>query len=292
VLETGSIAFNGRGDLDIWNWEPRVVYQMSLSGKITILGGAYATELVTAPDGDVFAGTHFGEIELLKPEKDVESYRYVDPEKVAGLNWGRSSFQENGIAVTPSGVIYVDNAQGNGYGRASVLVRIATDGKAQVVPIRTPLSRTLPAVGARGFPMSLYPAPRKSATSTFSSCPSSAGLEAFTPSSINDAKTIATHYQSSQYASDLAVTDRSWWEPAFVAFQSAVLGIHSMTREEPAEQTAGATAIGSACGDSLVRDSIAVSIGRSAYSDATGVLYLLDRAGHPMVYYAVIANND
>jgi hypothetical protein len=292
VLEPGSIAFNGRQDLDIWNWEPRVVYQLSPSGKITNLGGAYATELVTAPDGDVFAGTHFGEIELLKPEKDVEPYRYVDPEKVAGLNWGRSSFQENGIAVTPSGVIYVDNAQGNGYGRASVLVRIATDGEAQVVPIRTPLSRTLPAVGASGFPTSLYPAPRTSATSTFASCPNSAGLEPFTTGAIAEAKTIASKYQSSQYASDLPVTDRSWWMGAFTSFQGADLGAHSVTAEQSTEMSAAAKAIGSACGESLVRDSIAVSIGRSGYSDATGVLYLLDRDGHPLVYYAVIANND
>jgi hypothetical protein len=293
VLETGSIAFNGRGDLDIWNWEPRVVYQLSPSGKITNLGAEYATQLTTAPDGDVLAGGDGGEIDLLKPRgTDVEPYRAVNPEKVTGLNWGRSGFQENGIAVTPSGVIYVDNAQGNGWGRASVLVRIATDGKAQVVPIRTPLDRTLPAVGAPGFPTSLYPAPRTSATSTFASCPNSAGLEPFTRSAITEAKTLASKYQSSQYASDLPVTDRSWWIGAFTSFQGADLGVHSVTAEQPTEMSAAATTIGSACGASLVRDSIAVSIGRSGYSDATGVLYLLDRDGHPLVYYAVIANND
>jgi hypothetical protein len=287
-----SIAFDGRGDLDIWSLEPRVVYQLSPSGKITNLGAAYATQLTTAPDGDVLAGTHGGEIDLVKPQgTEVEPYRDVVPEKIAGLNWGHSGFQENGIAVTPSGVIYVDNAQGNGYGRASVLVRIATDGKAEVVPIRTPLDRTLPKIDALGFPASLYPPPRKSSTSTFASCPNSAGLEPFTSGAITEARAIASKYQSSQYASDLLVTDRSWWAGAFVAFQGAELGIHSVTAVKPVEESAAAKAISSSCGESLVRDSIAVSIGRSGYSDATGVLYILDRDGHPLVYYTGIANN-
>jgi hypothetical protein len=292
VMNPESIAFDGRGDLDIWSDGPKVVYQLSPSGKITNLGAEYATQLTTAPDGNVLIGTHGGEIDLVKPQgTGVEPYRNVDPEKIAGLNWGHSGFQENGIAVTPSGVIYVDNAQGNGYGRASVLVRIATDGKAEVVPIRTPLDRTLPKIEALGFPASLYPAPRRSATSTFAACPNSAGLEPFTPAAIKDAKAIAVDYKSSQYASDLSVTDQSWWAGAFAAFEGADLGIHSVTDEKPTDASAAAKAISSACGESLVRDSIAVSIGRSGYSDATGVQYLLDRDGHPLVYYAVIANN-
>jgi sugar lactone lactonase YvrE len=293
VMTPESIAFDGRGDLDIWSDGPKMVYQLSPSGKITNLGAEYATQLTTAPDGNVLAGGHGGEIDLLKPQgTDVEPYRAVNPEKVTGLNWGHSGFQENGITVTPSGAIYVDNAQGNGYGLASVLVRIATNGKAKAVSIRTPLNRTLPTVGAPGFPTSLYPAPRKSATSTFVSCPNSAGLEPFTPGAIAEAKMIASKYQSSQYASDLPVTDRSWWMGAFTSFQGADLGVHSVTAEKPTEMSAAAKAIGSSCGASLVRDSIDVSIGRSGYSDATGVMYLLDRNGHPMVYYAVIANND
>lgn len=293
VMSPESIAFDARGDLDISSSEPRVIYQLSPSGKITNLGAAYATQLTTTPEGNVLAGTHAGEIDLVaSKETGVEPYRDVVPSKVDGLNWGsHSGFQENGIAVTSSGVIYVDNAQGNGYGKASVIVRIATNGKAEVVPIRTPVSRTLPGIRASGFPASLYPAPSKSATSTFASCPNSAQLEPFTPAAIKDAKAIAANYQSSQYASDLPVMDRSWWAGAFVAFEGADLGVHSVTAEKPAEESAAAKAIGSACGETLVRDSIAVSIGTSIYSNATGVLYLLNRDGHPLVYYAVIANN-
>lgn len=293
VMSPESIAFDGRGNLDIWSAEPRVIFQLSPSGKITNLGADYATQLASAPDGNVLVGTHGGGIDLLGPgATDIKAFRNVVPKWVAGLNWGsHSGFQENGIAVTPSGVIYVDNAQGNGYGVASVLVRIATDGNAEVVSIRTPLNRTLPGLGAPGFPTSLYPAPRKSATQAFASCPSSAGLEPFTPGAIEDAKAIATNYQSAQYASELPITDRSWWTGAFAAFQGANLGIHTVASEVPTEEAAAAKAIGSACGDSLVRDSITVSIGKSSYSGATGTLYLLDRAGHPLVYYAVMANN-
>jgi hypothetical protein len=137
-----------------------------------------------------------------------------------------------------------------------------------------------------------YPAPGKSATSAFSSCPSAAGLEQFTPEAIADARMIASKYQSSQFASDLAVSDRSWWTGAFAEYQNADLGVHSVRFWEPAAQTAIGEAIGKACGELLVRDSIEVSIGRSGFSDATGALYFLDRSGRPMVYDANIEENN
>jgi len=292
VMSPGSIAFDAHGDLDIWSWAPRVMYQLSPSGKVTNLGWAYATQLTETPRGNVLAGTHFGEIESIAAQgTSVEPYRNVDPQKVDGLNWGHVGFQENGIAVTRSGVIYVDNAQGNGYGAGTALVRIAKNGKAELVPIHTPLSRTLPLVGAPGFPTSLYPAPRRSATSTLAACPNNAGIEPFTPTALKQSKVIATNFQSGQYASDIVVTDRSWWVGAFDAFQGADLGVHLETKEMPAEESADANEIGLACGDALVRDSIAVSIRQSGYSGASGTIYLLNRDGHPLVYYAAIANN-
>ena len=75
----------------------------------------------------VLAGTHSGEIDSLSAGAGIQPLRQVNPKKVSGLNWGSGEgFQEDGIAVTPSGEIYVDNAYGNGYGRASVLVRMTT----------------------------------------------------------------------------------------------------------------------------------------------------------------------
>jgi hypothetical protein len=292
VMSPESIAFDANGNLDIVNNGPRVIYQLSPSGKITNLGDAYATQLATTPNGNVLVGTHEGEIDLIASQgMSVKPYHDVVPEKVEGLNWGHSGFQENGIAVTTSGVIYVDNAQGNGWGRGSVLVRIATDGKTEVVPIHTPLSRTLPVIGAPGFPATLYMAPRRSAASALAACPNNAGLEPFTPAAIRGSKTLAAHYQSGRYASELPATDRSWWVGAFASFQGADLGIHWATNGKPAKGTIDANKIGSACGESLIRNSILVSIKESGYSGATGVLYFLDRDGHPFVYYAVIANS-
>jgi sugar lactone lactonase YvrE len=293
VMSPESITFDSRGDLDIWSDEPRVIYQLSPSGIVADLGVEYATQLTTSPDGMVLAGTHGGEIDAVGTGGGVQPYRQVFPRKVTGLNWGSDQgFQENGIAVAPSGVIYVDNARGNGYGLASVLVSIAASGKARVVTIRTPLDQTLPSLGASGFPVSLYPASRKSNTSAFPSCPSAVGLEPFTHAAVADALMIASKYQSSQFASDLADSDRSWWPQAFAEYKNADLGVHSVRRWESAEQTPIGEAIGRACGQRVVRDSIEVSIGRSGFSDAIGSLYLLDRNGHPMVYDANIQENN
>ena len=160
------------------------------------------------------------------------------------------------------------------------------------MPIRTPLSQTLPRLGAPGFPTSLYPAPRKSATSAFTSCPSDRGLEPFTAAAIAEARTVASHYQSSQYASDLAVSDRSWWLGEFAAYDQPALGVHSVRLEESAGQTPIGAELSSACGNVLVRDSIVMYVGRSGFSDGSGPIYLLDRGGNPMVYYAKISSNE
>jgi hypothetical protein len=128
-------------------------------------------------------------------------------------------------------------------------------------------------------------------TSTFKSCPSSAGLEPFTPAAIKTSIAIAAHYESGQYASEIIVTDRSWWAETVEAFQEGNLGVRWATNERPAEENSDARTIGAACGDALVRDSIAVSIRQSGYAGESGTLYLLDRDGHPLVYYTVIANN-
>ena len=41
-----------------------------------------------------------------------------------------------------------------------------------------------------------------------------------------------------------------------------------------------------ACGAALVKDSLAVVMGTSAYSSATEHLFLLDRDGTPLVYFS------
>jgi hypothetical protein len=280
-----ALAFNNAGDLYIWNFSPKVIFQLTPTGKLTQLGVSYATQLTAGPNGTVLAGTHGGEVQEVT-SGGVRPFYSVIPERVAGIDWGRDGgFQEDGIAVTKTGTIYVDNAQGNGYGAGTVLVRISPSKRAALAPIRTALAATLPKVGAPGFSAALYPPTRPSDGATLSSCPSDTGLERFTPIAMANARKIARTYLSSQFASDIAVTDRSWWIGDFNDFAGGGdLGRHTVTGERPTSQSPIAAGLAQACGPELVRDSIAVTIGKSAYSDFAGTLYFLDRDGHPLVY--------
>jgi hypothetical protein len=287
VFSPISIAFNHAGDLYIGSFEPRVVYRLTPAGKLTNLGGSYPTALATESNGSVLVGTHFGVIQqATSTSARLRLYYSVNPKRVRGIHWGTDGgFQENGIALTKNGTIYVDNAQGNGYGAGTVLVRISPTKRAALVPIRTSLAATLPKVGAPGFPVSLYPATRPSRGAALASCPSDTGLERFTPIAIANARKIARSYLSSQFASDIAVTDRSWWTSDFNQYAGGdVGGRHTVTGERPTLQSPIASGLAQACGPELVRDSIAVTIGKSAYSDFAGTLYFLDRNDHPLVY--------
>ncbi len=280
------LAFDRAGDLFVYNQSPKLVFELTPQGKLTALPGAsYALELAAAPAGDVLAGTQGGEVQTLTP-RGVRAFYDVVPSRVSGLHWGPDdAFQEDGIAAARSGTIYVDNAQGNGYGAGTVLVSIGPDRRAALVPIRTPLSATLPALGASGFPPSVYPASRSSHGTALSACPSDAGLERFSAAAISVAERIARNYPGGQFASDIGVTDRSWWTADFNAFTDGNFGgTHSLAGERPAAQSPAAAGIARACGARLVSDSIAVAVRRSANSDFTGTLYLLDRRGHPLVY--------
>ena len=281
-----AMAFSKDGDLYIWNESPKVVFRLTPTGKLIQLAGeSYDTQLTSAPGGMVFAGGHEGEIQELS-SGGARSVYDVNPRHVAGIHWGRDEgFQENGIAVTKSGTIYVDNARGNGWGAATVLVRISSSKHASLAPIRTPLTTTLPPVDTPGFPASLYPPARGSNGSALSSCPSEQGLTPFTARALARARAIARNYESTQFAADITVTDRSWWASDFDNMaRGGGFGTHTVTGEVPAARSPMAARIKQACGPPLLRDSIAVAVGRSGYSDFAGTLYLLDRNGHPLVY--------
>ncbi len=280
------LAFDRAGDLFIYNQSPKLIFELTPQGKLTALPGAsYALQLAEAPDGAVLAGTQSGALQAIN-RRGVRAFYDVLPSRVSGLHWGRlNAFQEDGIAVARNAAIYVDNAQGNGYGAGTVLVSISPHRHAALVPIRTPLSATLPALGASGFPLSVYPASRNSHGTALATCPSDAGLERFSAGAISGAERIARRYMSGQFASDIAVTDRSWWAADFNAIaEGNTGGTHSVAGERPAAQTPAAAGIERACGARLVSDSIAIAVSRSADSDFSGTLYLLDRGGHPLVY--------
>lgn len=281
-----AMAFDNAGNLYIWDESPKFIFRLTSAGKLIQLSGAsYTTQLTTAPDGVVFAGTHEGGVQEVTPG-GVHAFYDVVPKRVAGIHWGRyGGFQEDGIAVTKAGTIYVDNAEGNGYGMATVLVRISPSKHATLVPIRTPLAATLPAVDAPGFPASLYPPAARSRGPALPSCPSERGLEPFGPGAVVQATRIAKAYMSGQFASDIVVTDRSWWAADFNRMaRGGGFGRHTVARETPAIKRPASAGLARACGRQLVDDSIAVTVGGSGYSDFAWTLYFLDRSGHPLVY--------
>lgn len=282
----GELAFNRAGDLFIYNQSPKLIFELTPGAKFTALRGvSYAHQLAAGPNGEMLIGTQGGEVQTVTA-RSVRAFYNVLPSRVSGLHWGRyNAFQEDGIAVSRNATIYVDNAQGNGYGQGTVLVSIGPDRHAALVPIRTPLAATLPALGASGFPLSVYPASRSSHGTALATCPSDVGLERFSAGAISAAERIARSYMSGQFASDIAVTDRSWWAADFNALAGGSAGgVHSVAGERPAAQSPAAAGMERACGARLVSDSIAIAVRRSAYSDFTGTLYLLDRRGHPLVY--------
>jgi hypothetical protein len=286
ALEPDALAFNRVGDLFISSFVFKLVYELTPTGKLTDLGQSYAGQLTPDPSGQMLVGTHGGFIQEITPG-GIKPFYNVIP-RGAGINWGRDQgFQEDGIAATRTGTIYVDNSQGNGYGDGSVLVRIGPTKHASLAPIRTPVAATLPKVGAPGFPASTYPAARPSRAAALASCPSDNGLEPFNTAGITQARKIARTYLASQFASDMAVTDRSWWTAAFNKVADGdIAGRNTITGEAPASKSPVANSLAQACGQKLVNDTITVTIGKTPYSNFTGTLYLLDRNGHPLVYDA------
>lgn len=284
ALEPDALAFDSAGDLYISSFALKLVYELTRTGKLTDLGVSYADQFALDSAGQMLAGTHGGLIQTFAA-RGAKPFYDVVPRR-AGIDWGRDQgFQEDGIAATKRGTIYVDNSQGNGYGEGTVLVRITANKHASPAPIRTPVAATLPRVGAPGFPVTIYPASRPSRGSTLTSCPSDEGVESFNAAAVARARRIARTYLASQFASDIAVTDRSWWTQAFdrvaggdIAGRNVVLG------EGPASDSSIAEGLAQACGRRLVNDSIRIAVG--GYSNFAGTLYLLDRRGHPLVYDA------
>jgi anti-sigma factor RsiW len=286
ALEPDALAFNRVGDVFISSFALKLVFELTPAGKLTDLGESYADQLTLDPNGEMLVGTHEGFIQEITPA-GIKPFYNVIPRR-AGINWGSDQgFQEDGIAVTRTGTIYVDNSQGNGYGDGTVIVRISPSRHASIASIRTPVVATLPKVGAPGFPAAIYPAARPARGSAVRSCPSDSGLEPFNRAAVAQARKIAGTYLTGQFASDLAVTDRSWWTEAFDKVAGGdIAGRNTVTGEAPASKIPVANSLAQACGQELVDDTITVTIGKTPYSHFTGTLYLLDRHGHPLVYDA------
>jgi hypothetical protein len=121
--------------------------------------------------------------------------------------------EPNGIAVTPTGVIYLDSFEGNGWAGGTSLDRVTGDRTLAAVPIRTRLLNTLPPLGAPGFSPLTYPTPTSARGIDLFSCPSSEGLEPFNATAVAAARASARSFNAytSSFYGDRQSSDRSWW---------------------------------------------------------------------------------
>lgn len=214
----------------------------------------------------------------------------LNPPRVAGFGvpGERSGFQADGIAVAPSGALYLDTDDENGWSDTTALVRMGLDGKGQVLPIKTPLLATLPAPGAPGFPSSLYPPAEPAKGSDLPACPNTSGLVPFGRAAVEKALAVAREFNStSSLYADLRSTDRAWWSNLFGewTWSGYALGRHTVVSHGPASGDIFSAAVANGCGEQVVRDSLAVVVGPSSYSSQVSHLYFLDRRGEPFVYF-------
>jgi sugar lactone lactonase YvrE len=284
------LAFAGSGDLVVFNLSPPEILSISPSGDLTLLGTGYATQLTTAPGGKVLLASRYGTVQEAT-KTGLTTLIDLNPPRIAGFGvpGQRPGFQADGIAAAPSGALYLDTDNTNGWSDVTALVRMGLGGKGEVLPIKTPLLATLPAVGAQGFPASVYPPALPSRGSDLPACPGTSGLKAFGPVAVEKALAEARELNSTRrsFYGDLRFTDRAWWPSLFGewAWSGYERGPHAVDSHSLASHDIFSAAVAQACGKQLVRDSLVVVVGPSSYSSQVSHLYFLDRRGQPLVYF-------
>jgi sugar lactone lactonase YvrE len=284
------LAFEGNGDLDIYSGGPRAIWRLTPTGKLTDLGIEYADGMVAAPDGSVLVAGHGGSIDRVTANRIVTDLNLLSA-KIAGYGVPgmRGGFQPDGIAIAPDGTIFVDTFSGNGWTNATSVAEIPRGAQPHQIAINTPVLSTLPGANAPGIVVSVYPAPVVASGSDLTSCPSPEGLQSFSPAAVAGAKRVAAQFNAytSSFWGDLHSSDRSWWQSVFGEWTGGAYNndTHTVESEGPATADTFAPVVAAACGQALVRDSEVVVEGPSAYSFQVTHLFMLDRDGHPLVYF-------
>jgi hypothetical protein len=285
----GPIALDDHGDLYAFSDGDKQIIEFSPSGEGLAAWPAYSDAMATAPGGGVLDADHFA---LLRRIAGGHASVLFDPSKtpIAGYTRpgaGGGVFQPDGVAAGPDGTIYMSTFVGNGYSDQTALAEIEPDGRARLLAVTTPVTSTLPALGAPGFAASLYPAPTPAPPgSGVTGCPAPTGLRVFDASARNEAIDTAKGIDTGFYQG-LRRSDRAWW-PGFYSDQIDGLyqgGRHAVVSVHPATGDVYAPAVIDACGASLIQHSIAIVVGPSDYSDQVSHLYFLDRNGHALLYW-------
>jgi hypothetical protein len=276
-----SLSLDGEGDLIGFSFSPKVLFSISPSGQVTQLAVNYATALSEAPDGSVLVAEHNPGLERVNG--DAVATLPLDTQ-VPGL---RNALVAEGIAEAPGGALYVDSEPGDGFTDQTGLYEIS-NGVAHPVEMSSSLASTLPALGAPGFPASTFPAtiPSTQTGAALSSCPSMTSVVPFTRAAENTALQLLGFWNTS-FSYNLHASDRAWWPGVVENFTgTSVVGRQSVGPVAPASGGLYAPAIEAACGRTLVQDSIQVVMEPSAYDFSYQHVYLLDRGGTPIVYFA------
>ena len=273
-----AMAFDGQGDLLVFSFSPKELFSVDpASGQVTLVGQNYANALAPAPDGSVLVAEHGG------PPERVSGGKTTPLELTSPLQGQGHSLVADGIAEAPDGTVYIDTDPGDGFNDEADLYEVSGD-LVQPVPLTTPALGSMPAPGAPGFSASIFPlsTPAQGTDPALTSCPSSQGVVPFTPSVEATARLMLGLWNTG-FSYNLHGSDRSWW-PELMA--SYVGGRQTVGPASPAAGTLYAPAIAAACGQRLVQDSIVVLMEASVYSFSFEHLYLLNRAGTPLVYFS------
>ena len=284
------LAFEGNGDLVVWSNGPRELYQMTPAGALTDLGADYIAGLAPAPDGSVLLAEHGTAVGRVTRGHVEDDFINLVKAKLKGYAPGAcGGFQADGVAAAAHGAVYVDTFIGNGWTCDNGLVEVGPDGHGRELAITTPVLATLPMPGSPGFPPVTYPLPRAALGTDLPACPSTQGVEPFTPGTVTEALVVASRFNAfvSSFYGDLRSTDRAWWPSVFDDWVSNFYDndTHTVVSHGPAADDLFSAAVAHACGGLLVRDSIVVVVGPSGYSSQVSHLYFLDRRGEPLIYF-------
>lgn len=248
----------------------------------------YADALAAAPDGSVIVGEHGAALQRITSSGISQLIDFTKTRPAGyGVSTTAGAFEPEGVAVGPDSTIYADTAGGDGWTDVSAIAQITPAGGAAILPITTPITATLPAVGAAGFPAALYPEPLPApAGGQVGACPSPTRLEAFDAAARAAAIETAKRIDSDFYQG-LRSSDRAWWRGLYTDQINAAyqIGRHAVAGVERAGDDICAPAVRAACGAALLRRSLVVVIGRSAYSFQVSHLYVLDRDRHALLYW-------
>jgi hypothetical protein len=284
AFDPGELALNGQGQIVVFSFDTKVLFVIDSDGVASMVPNFYANALSPGPGGSVLVADHALEVQQLSGTTASTLVSFTSGQVPA---LGTPIFPE-GVAEASDGTIHVDTEPGDGWTDQTGLYQI-TNGTVQPVSVQNSVASTLPAVVAPGFPATTYPTsqPSTGADAALSSCPSMQGVVPFDQKASAVARTLVGFWGTS-FSYDIHGSDRAAWSSELVgAADGAISGRMTVGAVIPGRKTLEAPALVAACGQTLVDDSIAIAMGHSAYySGPLQQLFLLDRDGTPLVYFA------